>query len=53
MKIIGIDKSLRNGDTFEHRCPQNINSLQKNSGKCGKQQQFKYILETAMVSTPK
>ena len=50
--IIGIDPSLSKNDIFEHKCLQNIKKLYKNSGKCDDQQQFKDILEAAMVSTP-
>ena len=52
MKNIGIDQSLSNSDIFEDRCLQNINKLYKHAEKCDNQQQFKYILEDATVSTP-
>ena len=52
MKTIGIDQSLRNSALFEHRCLKNINKVYQHAGKCDKQQQFKDILEAAMVSTP-
>ena len=52
MKTIGIDQSLSNSAVFEQRCIQNINKLYKHSVKCDDQQQFKYILEAAMFSTP-
>ena len=51
MKTISIDQSLNNSDTFEHRCLKNINKLYQHYGKCDNQQQFKDILETAMLST--
>ena len=52
MKTIVIDKSLRNSALFEHRFIQHIKKLYKHYGKCDDQQQFKYILEAAMVSNP-
>ena len=52
MKIICIHQSLSNSDIFEHRCLQNINKLYQHDGKCDGQQQLKYVLEVAMVSTP-
>ena len=52
MKTIGVDQLLSNSAIFEHRCLQNINKLYKNSGKCGDQQQLKYIIESNMISTP-
>ena len=52
MKTIGIDQSLSNNDLYEHKCLQNVKNLYKHSGKFYDQQQFKDILEDAMVSTP-
>ena len=49
---IGIDKILINSAMYEHRCLENINKLYTSSGKCKYQQQYKSILETAMVFTP-
>ena len=49
---IGIDPSLSNNAIYEHKCLENNNKLYKQSGKCDNQQQFKDILEGAMVSTP-
>ena len=37
---------------YEHKCLENIKKIYKQSGKCDDQQQFKDILEAAMVSTP-
>ena len=37
---------------MEHICIQNIKKLYKHSGKCDDQQQFKDILEDAIVYTP-
>ena len=52
VKTIGVDQSLSNNALFEHTCLQNIKKLYKHAGKCDDQQQFKDILEAAMVSTP-
>ena len=52
VKTIGIEQYLSNSALFEHRFLQNINKLYKHAGKCDDQQQFKDILEAAMVSTP-
>ena len=52
METVGIDQSLINSALFEHRCLQNIKKLYKHTGKCDDQQQLKYILEAAIVSTP-
>ena len=35
---------------YEHRCLENIKKLYKSCGKCGDQQQYKDIVEAAMVS---
>ena len=53
MKTIGIDQSLRNSAIFKHRCLQNIKKLYEHAGKCDNQQQFRDIVEAAMVSTNK
>ena len=47
-----IDQSLRNNAIYEHKCLESIKNLYKQAVKCGDQQQFKDILETAMFSTP-
>ena len=52
VKTIGIEQSLGNNALFEHKCIQNIKKLYKHAGKCDEQQQFKDIIETAMVSNP-
>ena len=49
---IGIDQSLSNNAIYEHKCLGNIKKLYKQAGKFDDQQQFKDILEDAMVSTP-
>ena len=41
-----------NSALFEHICLQNTKKLYKYAGKCDNQQQFKYIIEAAIVSTP-
>ena len=51
VNTIGIDQSLRNNALFEHKCLPNIKKLFKYAGKCDNQQQFKYIIESAMIYT--
>ena len=53
VQTIGIYQSLSNNDIYEHKCLENIKILYKKSGKCDNQKQFKDILESAMISTPK
>ena len=48
---IGVYQSSRNSAIYEHRCLENIKNLCKSSGKHDDQQQYKAILEAAMVST--
>ena len=43
---------MRNSAPFEHKYIQNIKKSYKHYGKCDEQQQFKYIHEAAIVSTP-
>ena len=52
IKTIGIDQSVRNRDSFEHKCFNNIKKIYKHAGKCDDQQIFKDIIEADMVSTP-
>ena len=52
MKTIDIDQSLSNNAICEHKCLQNVKTLYKRVGKCDYQQQFKDILQDAMVSNP-
>ena len=52
VQAIGIDPSLSNNNIYEHKCLENIKKLYKQAGKCDDQQQFKDIIEAAMVSTP-
>ena len=49
-KTIGIDQSLSNSALFEQKCIQSINKLYQHDDKCYYQQQFKDIIEAAMVS---
>ena len=49
---IGIHLYLSNNAIHEHKCLESIKKLYKQADKCDNQQQFKYILEVAMVSTP-
>ena len=51
-KIIGIDQSLSNIYYFEYKHLNNIKKMYQHAGKCDYQQEFKYIPEAAMVSTP-
>ena len=53
VNTIGIDQPLSKNALFEHKCLKNINKLYKHAGKCDYQQQFEYILQDAMFSTPK
>ena len=48
---IGIDQSLSKNAIYEHKCIENTKKLYKQAGKCDNQQQFKEILEDAIVST--
>ena len=52
VQTISIYKSLSNNAIYEHKYLENIETLYKQAGKCDNQQQFKDILEAAMVSTP-
>ena len=51
MKTIGIDQSVSNGASFEHKCLNNIKNIYQHAGKCDDQQKFKYHIEAAMIST--
>ena len=50
-QTISIDQSLSNNAIYEHKFLENIKTLYKKYGKFDNQQQFKDILEAAMVST--
>ena len=52
MATIGIDQSLSNSSLHEHICLENTKILYKYSSKCYDQQNYKAIIESAMVSTP-
>ena len=52
VQTIGIHLYLSNNAIYEHKCIENIKRLYKQYGKCDYQQQFKDILEAAMISTP-
>ena len=49
---IGVYLSLSNSVFYEHRCLENIKKLYEYDGKCEDQQQYRDIIEAAMVSTP-
>ena len=51
VQTLRIDPSLRKNAIYEHKCLENIKKIYKQAGKCDDQQQFKDILEAAMVST--
>ena len=51
VKNIDIDQSISKNALFKHKYLQNINKLYRHAGKCDNQQQFKYIIKAAMVST--
>ena len=50
-KTIGINQSLFKFTSFEHKCLNNIKNKYQHAGKCDNQQNLKYILDAAMVST--
>ena len=52
MKTIGIDQSLCNRSSFEHKCLNKIKKIYQHAGKCGDQQNLKDILDAALVLTP-
>ena len=52
MKTIGIDQSLSNRFFVEHNFLNNIKYIYQHTGKCNDQQNIKYIIYAAMVSTP-
>ena len=51
-ETIDIYQSLSNRDSFEHKFLNNIRKIYQHAGKCDDQEEFKYILEADMVSTP-
>ena len=52
MKTIGIDQSSLNMYAFEHRYTNNTKKIYQHAGKCDDQQNFKDIIESALLSTP-
>ena len=52
METIGIDQSLSNRPSVEHKYLKNIKTIYQHAGKCDDQQNLKDILDTATVSTP-
>ena len=52
MVTIGIDKLLSNIAMYDDRCLESINKLYTSSVKSDDQNQYKYILEVEMFSTP-
>ena len=49
MITIGVEKDPSNSAMYEHQCLENIKKIYKSTGKCDYQQQYKTILETAMI----
>ena len=52
MKTIGIDQSSFTRYYFEHRCMSNIKNIYQHTGKCDDQQNFKDIIDAAILYTP-
>ena len=52
METIGIDQSLCNRYSFEHKYLNNIKKIYQHTGKCDNQQNLRDILDTDMMSTP-
>ena len=52
MKTIGINQSLINRSSFEHKCLNNIKYIYQHAGKRYYQQNLKDLLDADMVSTP-
>ena len=52
MNTIGIDQSLCNRSSFEHKCLNNIKKIYQRAGNCDDQQNLKDILYAAVVPTP-
>ena len=53
MVAITIGLLFSNSELHEHICLENVKNLYKSDFKCDDQQQYKYILEAEVVSTPK
>ena len=52
MNTIGIDQSSFARSSFEHRCMNNIKKINEHAGKCDDQQNFKDIIDAAILSAP-
>ena len=52
MKTIGIDQSLSNRSSFEHKCLNNIKKIYQHADKWYNQKNLKDVLDSDMVSTP-
>ena len=52
MKTIGIDQSLVNRPSIEHKFLNNIKKIYQHAVKCDDQKNLKYIIDYAMVYTP-
>ena len=52
METIGINQSSFARSYFEHRCMNNIKKIYQHAGKCDDQQNFKDIIDAAILSTP-
>ena len=52
MNTIGIDQSLRNRPSVDHKCLNNIKKIYQHAGKYDDQQNLKDIIDASMVSTP-
>ena len=52
MKTIGVDQSLCNMSSFEHKCLNNIKKIYQHEGKCDNQKNLKDVLDAAVVLTP-
>ena len=52
MDTIGIDQYSFARSSFEHRCMNSIKNIYQHAGKCDDQQNFKDIIDAAIISTP-
>ena len=52
MITIGVDQSLSKSALYEYKYLKNTKSLYKSDVNCDHQQNYKYIIEGNMVSTP-
>ena len=51
IKTIGVDQSLCNRSSFEHKFLNDIKKIYQHAGKCDDQQNLKDFLDDDMVST--